>query len=199
MFCERRDANCNRLCTARRSDLASCDGAAGFDDREEFRRMMLMLLEQRGLRTPESGKSSSKRRPCKALGLSPSSRQADHPHGGQVSAPAVSLTDGRDAGGNCPRMPGRSPIIKPCADCTSAHGWCSASARPSCGGKPECRWRPGRQLCLFLGAALIAGNESGRGSVTHRANHVALPSMVQRDQRNHFAPPVLTGSLPLGS
>ena len=65
MFCERRDANCNRLCTARRSDLASCDGAAGFDDREEFRRMMLMLLEQRGLRTLESGKSSSKLRPCK--------------------------------------------------------------------------------------------------------------------------------------
>ena len=45
-------------------------------------------------------------------------------------------------------------------------------------------------------AALIAGNESGRGSVTHRANHVALPSMVQRDQRNHFAPPVLTGYCP---
>ena len=32
-------------------------------DREEFRRMTLMLLEQRGLPTPESGKSSSKRRP----------------------------------------------------------------------------------------------------------------------------------------
>ena len=63
MFCERRDADCNRLCTARRSDLASCDGAAGFDDREEFRRMVLVLLEQRGLPTPESGKSSSKCRP----------------------------------------------------------------------------------------------------------------------------------------
>ena len=48
-------------------------------------------------------------------------------------------------------------------------------------------------------AALIAGNESGRGSVTHRADPVLLPSMVQRNQRNHFAPPVLTGSLPLGS
>ena len=50
-----------------------------------------------------------------------------------------------------------------------------------------------------LRAALIAGNESGRGSVAHRADHVLLPSMVQRDQRNHFAPPVLTGPLPFSS
>ena len=32
-------------------------------DREEFRRMALLLLEQRGLPTPESAKSFSKRRP----------------------------------------------------------------------------------------------------------------------------------------
>ena len=32
-------------------------------DREEFRRMTLMLLEQRGLPTPESAKATSKRRP----------------------------------------------------------------------------------------------------------------------------------------
>ena len=32
-------------------------------DRAEFRRMALMLLEQRGLPTPESAKSISKRRP----------------------------------------------------------------------------------------------------------------------------------------
>ena len=44
-----------------------------------------------------------------------------------------------------------------------------------------------------LRAALIAGNESDRGSVARRANHVTLPSMVQRNQRNHFPPPVLTG------
>ena len=50
-----------------------------------------------------------------------------------------------------------------------------------------------------LRAALIAGNESGRGSVTHRADPVTLPSMVQRDQRNHFPPPVLTGLVPLDS
>ena len=50
-----------------------------------------------------------------------------------------------------------------------------------------------------LRAALIAGNESGRGSDAHRANHVTLPSMVQRNQRNHFPPPVLTGLAPLGS
>ena len=36
MLCEQGDADCNRLCTARRSDLASCDGTAGFDDRELF-------------------------------------------------------------------------------------------------------------------------------------------------------------------
>ena len=46
-----------------------------------------------------------------------------------------------------------------------------------------------------LRAALIAGNESGRGSVAHRADHVTLPSMVQRNQRNHFPPPVLTGPI----
>ena len=32
-------------------------------DREEFRRLTLMLLEQRGLPTPESAKAFSKRRP----------------------------------------------------------------------------------------------------------------------------------------
>ena len=52
---------------------------------------------------------------------------------------------------------------------------------------------------LVLRAALIAGNESGRDSVTHRADPVTLPSMVQRDQRNHFPPPVLTGLAPLDS
>ena len=36
MLCERGDGDCNRLCTARRSDLASCDATAGFDDRELF-------------------------------------------------------------------------------------------------------------------------------------------------------------------
>ena len=50
-----------------------------------------------------------------------------------------------------------------------------------------------------LRAALIAGNESGRGSVAHRADHVTLPSMVQRNQGNHFPPPVLTGPLPFSS
>ena len=41
MLCEQGDGDCNRLCTARRSDLASCDDAAGFDDRELFE----LLLE----------------------------------------------------------------------------------------------------------------------------------------------------------
>ena len=50
-----------------------------------------------------------------------------------------------------------------------------------------------------LRAALIAGNESDRGSATHRADHVTLPSMVQRNQRNHFPPPVLTDPLPFSS
>ena len=69
----------------------------------------------------------------------------------------------------------------------------------SLAGTPNAGWRPGRQLCLFSGAALIAGSESGRGSATHRADPVARPSMVQRDQRNHFPPPALTGLAPLGS
>ena len=36
MLCEQSDGDCNRLCTARHSDLASCDDTAGFDDRELF-------------------------------------------------------------------------------------------------------------------------------------------------------------------
>ena len=36
MLCEQGDADCNRLCTARGSDLASCDATADFDDRELF-------------------------------------------------------------------------------------------------------------------------------------------------------------------
>ena len=36
MLCGQGDADCNRLCTARRSDLACGDRAAGFDDRELF-------------------------------------------------------------------------------------------------------------------------------------------------------------------
>ena len=47
MLCDQGDADCNRLCTARRSDLACCDGAAGFDDRELFE----ILLEP-GHRSP---------------------------------------------------------------------------------------------------------------------------------------------------
>ncbi len=62
-LCDQDDGDCNRLCTARRSDLPSCDDAAGFDDRKEFRGMTLMLLEQRGLPTPKSAKSFSKCRP----------------------------------------------------------------------------------------------------------------------------------------
>ena len=54
-------------------------------------------------------------------------------------------------------------------------------------------------MLLVTRAALIAGNESGRGSIAHRADPIALPSMVQRYQRNHFPPPVLTGPMPLGS
>ncbi len=80
MLCGSDDTECNRLCSARRSELALCDEAAGLDDRELFEllleprhrsplyrssllRMILMLLEQHGLPTPESGKSSSKCRP----------------------------------------------------------------------------------------------------------------------------------------
>ena len=47
LLCDRGDGDCNRLCTARRSDLASCDGAAGFDDRELFE-----LLLEPGHRSP---------------------------------------------------------------------------------------------------------------------------------------------------
>ena len=36
MLCDQGDEDCNRLCTARHSDLPTCDRAAGFDDREVF-------------------------------------------------------------------------------------------------------------------------------------------------------------------
>ena len=47
MLCDQGDADCNRLCTARRSQLETCDGAAGFDDRELFD-----LLLEPGHRSP---------------------------------------------------------------------------------------------------------------------------------------------------
>ena len=47
MLCDQGDADCNRLCTARHSDLASCDDDAGFDDRELFE-----LLLEPGHRSP---------------------------------------------------------------------------------------------------------------------------------------------------
>ena len=40
-LCGQGDGNCNNLCTARHSQLSSCDGVAGFDDRELFE----LLLE----------------------------------------------------------------------------------------------------------------------------------------------------------
>ena len=47
MLCEQGDGDCNRLCTARHSDLASCDATAGFDDRELFE-----LVLEPGHRSP---------------------------------------------------------------------------------------------------------------------------------------------------
>ena len=294
MLCGQDDDDCNRLCSARRSELAPCDGSAGFDDRELFELLLepshrsplyrsshlaarfalglatgqewshfyylnggaeiarveapdwlasdpeplalshAMLVKQcqlgldlsRGrLRGPRAGRHLRPRscrvpphdphapgtaRPAcsgvrqghiqaPVLGPNTSSRQADHPRGGQVSDPAVSRTGGRDAGGNCSRMPGRSPIKRAklrwrvgawlMLDINSAIPW----------REPECRLAARSATLPVLRAALIAGNESGRGSVAHRADHVTLPSMIQRNQRNHFTPPILTGLAPLGS
>ena len=36
MLCDQGDAECNRICSARRPELVPCDAAAGFDDREIF-------------------------------------------------------------------------------------------------------------------------------------------------------------------
>ena len=47
MLCEQGDADCHRLCSARRSELAPCDRAAGFDDRELFE-----LVLEPGHRSP---------------------------------------------------------------------------------------------------------------------------------------------------
>ena len=40
MLCDQGDADCNRLCTARHSQSVTCDGAAGFDDRELFKGLL---------------------------------------------------------------------------------------------------------------------------------------------------------------
>ena len=47
MLCDQDDAHCNRLCTARQSQLETCNAAAGLDDREVFE----ILLEP-GHRSP---------------------------------------------------------------------------------------------------------------------------------------------------
>ena len=47
VLCDQGDADCNRLCTARRSQSEICDGAAGFYDRELFD-----LLLEPGYRSP---------------------------------------------------------------------------------------------------------------------------------------------------
>ena len=47
MLCDQGDAECNCLCSTRRSELEPCHGAAGFDDRELFE----ILLEP-GHRSP---------------------------------------------------------------------------------------------------------------------------------------------------
>ena len=47
MLCDQGDADCNRLCTARRSQSETCDAAAGFDNRELFE-----LLLEPGHRSP---------------------------------------------------------------------------------------------------------------------------------------------------
>ena len=47
MLCRQDDDDCNRLCSARGSELAPCDRAAGFDDRELFE-----LLLEPGHRSP---------------------------------------------------------------------------------------------------------------------------------------------------
>ena len=47
ILCDQGNDECNQLCTARHSDLASCDRAAGFDDRELFE-----LLLEPGHRSP---------------------------------------------------------------------------------------------------------------------------------------------------
>ena len=56
-LCGSGDAECTRRCSARRSDLMQCDGAAGFDDRELFE----ALLEP-GHRSPlyQSGRLASR-------------------------------------------------------------------------------------------------------------------------------------------
>ena len=165
-------------------------------DREEFRRLTLMLLEQRGLPTPESAKATSKRRPWSEPIV--------------PSGPSPARWSGFGPGGQSHRQPRcRRQLPSNARKITHKKSQAPTVHRRLAGvqhrlghslaGTPNAGWRPGRQLCLFSGAALIAGNESGRGSVTHRADHVTLPSMVQRDQRNHFPPPVLTGLAPLGS
>ena len=98
-------------------------------DREEFRRLTLMLLEQQ---RPAHSVSPPRPHPSVGPGSEPDRPvRPAHPHGGQVSAPAVSLTGGRDAGGSYHRMPGRS-LIK----------------------RARRRWRVGPWLMFGIGSAI---------------------------------------------
>ena len=157
MLCERGDGDCNRLCTARRSDLASCDDAAGFDDRELFE-----LALGPGHRSPLYRSSHLAAR--FALGLATGQEWSHfyYLNGGaeiaRVEVPDWLVNDPELLALSHAMLVKQSPNARnithkksqtPTVHRRLAH--VTASARSFPGGKPECRWRPGRQLCLSSG------------------------------------------------
>ena len=102
MLCEQADADCNRLCTARGSDLTSCGGSAGFDDREFFE-----LLLDRDTGRPCTGPATWRR--ASPWDWPPASSGATS----TTSTAAPKSPASRPPTG-WPTTPSRSPSAMPC-------------------------------------------------------------------------------------
>ena len=125
MLCEQADADCNRLCTARRSELAPCGWAAGFDDREMFE-----LLLEPGHRSPLYQSSHLAAR--FALGLATGQEGATSTTSTAAPrSPASRSPTGWPTIPNCP--PSATPCWSSSASSASAIRWPSPrpTSRPS--------------------------------------------------------------------
>ena len=117
-------------------------------DRAEFRRMPLMLLEQRGRPAPESARATSKRRPWVRthLPVRPVTRAVARFQPRRSVGPAAVMPEAADSNASkIANKKSQAPM----------EGRRLAHARHQLGlpvvENPNAGWRPGRQLCLFSG------------------------------------------------
>ena len=113
MLCGQDDDDCNRLCSARRSELAPCDGSAGFDDRELFELgtpvAPVPVHPPGGALRPGIG-----HRPGVEPLLLPQRRRRDRPRRGPRLAgrrPRAAGAQPCHAGETVPAGPGRYPVV----------------------------------------------------------------------------------------